>query len=271
MRTIAFASFRIDRIRASAKYPRFEMMNSHIRLSFASFAFLAQAGGARSVRQVAVWAKENEGRLRDAGLGLPHGVPSRQCLDRVFRKMPPAILRALERRWSSDLRNLEAGSVLAVDGKALRHASADGVHTPYVVSAWACDRGFVVGERKTAEKSNEITAIPGLLDDIASDIRGRVVTIDAAGCQKNIARKVADACAADYVFGLKGNQKNLHGEFLELFDTCRKACPDRFRAFATTDSGRMTAGLRRTMRRRTSRRSGIFSSACCGRRERNWD
>ena len=106
-------------------------------------AFLAQAGGARSVRQIAVWAKENEGRLRDAGLGLPYGVPSRQCLDRVFRKMPPAILRALERRWSTGLRNLEAGSVLAVDGKALKHASADGVHTPYVVSAWACDGGFV--------------------------------------------------------------------------------------------------------------------------------
>ncbi len=198
-------------------------------------AFLAQAGGARSVRQIAVWAKENEGRLRDAGLGLPYGVPSRQCLDRVFRKMPPAILRALERRWSTGLRNLEAGSVLAVDGKALKHASADGVHTPYVVSAWACDGGFVVGETKTAEKSNEITAIPELLDDIAADIRGCVVTIDAAGCQKNIARKVVDVCRADYVFGLKGNQKNLHDDFLELFDTCQKAYPDRFRAFATVE------------------------------------
>ena len=113
--------------------------------------------------QIAVWAKENEGRLRDAGLGLPYGVPSRQCLDRVFRKMPPAILRALERRWSTDLRNLGAGSVLAVDGKALKHASTDGIHTPYVVSAWACDGGgrrMVGGEAGDAASSRRERGLP---------------------------------------------------------------------------------------------------------------
>ena len=79
--------------------------------------------------------------------------------DRVFRTLPPTIMRALERKWSLDIRKLSAGSVIAVDGKALKHASTDGIHTPYIVSAWATDAGFVLGEVKTAEKSNEITAV----------------------------------------------------------------------------------------------------------------
>lgn len=78
---------------------------------------------------------------------------------RVFRTLPPTIMRALERRWSLNIRKLSADSVIAVDGKALKHASADGIHTPYIVSAWATDAGFVLGEVKTAEKPNEITAV----------------------------------------------------------------------------------------------------------------
>ena len=137
---------------------------------FLVIAFLAMSSGAKSIRKIVMWGKENEGRLREAGLGLPYGVPSRQSFDRVFRTLPPTIMRALERRWSPDIRKLSAGSVIAVDGKALKHASTDGIHTPYIVSAWATDAGFVLGEVKTAEKSNEITAVPKLLTLIANDI-----------------------------------------------------------------------------------------------------
>ena len=201
---------------------------------FLVIAFLAMSSGAKSIRKIVMWGKENEGRLREAGLGLPYGVPSRQSFDRVFRTLPPTIMRALERRWSPDIRKLSAGSVIAVDGKALKHASTDGIHTPYIVSAWATDAGFVLGEVKTAEKSNEITAVPELLTLIANDIGGCVITTDAAGCQKLNARKVVD-CKADYVFGLKGNQKNMHDEFLELFDKCQRQHPNRFATFGTVE------------------------------------
>ena len=201
---------------------------------FLVIAFLAMSSGAKSIRKIVMWGKENEGRLREAGLGLPYGVPSRQSFDRVFRTLPPMIMRALERRWSPDIRKLSAGSVIAVDGKALKHASTDGIHTPYIVSAWATDAGFVLGEVKTAEKSNEITAVPELLTLIANDIGGCVITTDAAGCQKLNARKVVD-CKADYVFGLKGNQKNMHDEFLELFDKCQRQHPNRFATFGTVE------------------------------------
>ena len=190
--------------------------------------FLARLRNVTSSRKTEIWAGENIDELRRHGLELRHGIPSHHTFSRVLAKMPPTVLKALERRWSEDLRARVAGTVVALDGKALRHASTDGVHAPYVVSAWSCDRGFVMGEVKTEEKSNEITALPKLLKMLGREIEGCTVTIDAAGCQKSIARQVVTENGADYIFGLKGNQKNMHDEFLELFDKCRRMYPDRF-------------------------------------------
>jgi predicted transposase YbfD/YdcC len=99
--------------------------------------------------------------------------------------------------------------IVAIDGKALRgsHNQAAGLGPLFLVSAWAVQRGISLGQLATAEKSNEITAIPELLDQI--DISQSVVTIDAAGCQKNIAAKIIDG-NGDYVLALKGNQCKLH-------------------------------------------------------------
>lgn len=193
-----------------------------------AIAFLCELCGGHSARKYAAWGRENEGRLRACGLELPHGVPSHHTFSRVLAVLPPTVLKCLERRWSLDLRDLDDGEVVAIDGKALKHASADGVHIPYVVSAWATGAGFVMGEVKTDEKSNETAAIPRLLETLGREIADCVVTIDAAGCQREIAAAVVDGCGADYVLGLKGNQQNMHDEFLELFDTCREAFPGRF-------------------------------------------
>ena len=194
-----------------------------------TIAVLCELCGGHSARKYAAWGRENEGWLRARGLELPHGVPSHHTFSRVFAVLPPAVLKCLGRRWSQGLRDLDDGEVVAVDGKALKHASTDGVHVPYVVSAWASGAGFVMGELKTDEKSNEITAIPRLLEAIGDEIADCVVTTDAAGCQREVAAVSVDVCRADYVLGLKGNQQNMHDEFLELFDTCQKAFPDRFR------------------------------------------
>lgn len=197
--------------------------------------FLARLRNVTSSRKTAIWANENIDELRRHGLELRHGVPSHHTFSRVLAKMPPTVLKALERRWSEELRRRVAGTFVAVDGKALTHASTDGVHVPYVVSAWACEGGFVMGEVKTDVKSNEITALPVLLTTLGRELEGCTVSIDAAGCQKNIARQIVKGNGADYILGLKGNQKNMHGEFLELFDKCRKMYPDRFVEHTTVE------------------------------------
>jgi len=165
--------------------------------------FLARLRNITSSRKTAIWANENIDELRRHGLELRHGVPSHHTFSRVFAKMPPSVLKALERRWSQELRKRIAGTVVALDGKALKHASTDGVHIPYVVSAWSCKGGFVMGEVKTDEKSNEITALPNLLKTLGRELEGCTVTIDAAGCQKNIARQIVRENGADYILGLK--------------------------------------------------------------------
>ena len=191
-------------------------------------AFLAEACGGHSARKYAEWGRENADRLRACGLELPYGVPSHHTFSRVLAEMPPTVLKCLERGWTLNMRDLDDGEVVAIDGKALKHASTDGRHVPYVVSAWASGAGFVMGEVKTDEKSNEIKAIPKLLELLGDEISDCVVTIDAAGCQREIAETVIEVNHADYVFGLKGNQKNMHDEFLELFDTCQASFPARF-------------------------------------------
>ena len=213
------------------RYPIREML---------TIVFLAMTVGLRSSRKFELWGKANIEELRKRGLELKNGIPSHYTFSRLFRKMPPRLLKKLMKDWSEPLRDLDYGSVVAVDGKALKHASPDGVHTPYEVTAWVSETGFSLGEVKTDIKSNEIKAIPELMKILGDDIEGCTVTIDAAGCQKEIAAIVVDVNKADYVFGLKDNQKTFHDEFLELFDHAIDAYPDRFRAFESVEknSGR---------------------------------
>lgn len=203
-----------------------------------TIAFLAYLCGARSSRKYEMWGCENIEALKRHGLALPHGIPSHYTFARFFEKMPPELLKNLARRWSDQLVDLPKGSVVALDGKAFKHASTDGIHIPYNVTAWVSEFGFALAERVTDEKSNEITALPKILDELGTSIAECVVTIDAAGCQKEIARKVVEVNHADYVFGLKGNQKTMHDEFLELFDHAMTMYPDRFETDVQTEKNR---------------------------------
>lgn len=149
-------------------------------------------------------------------LPLKYGVPSHDTLGRVF-----SILRADEFAefmvsWSQHLREITAGQVVAIDGKTLRHSfdKASGRKSLHVVSAWASDNGIALGQVATSEKSNEITAIPQLLQLI--NIKGCIVTIDAMGTQKEIATKIREG-GADYVLALKGNHPNLNSAVRDIF------------------------------------------------------
>jgi predicted transposase YbfD/YdcC len=143
-------------------------------------------------------------------LPFENGIPSDDTLRRFFRAIDTEQFQRLFVDWIKAWLNPEiANKVIAIDGKTLR-SSHDGAHSAiHLVSAFASEAGIVLGQVKTSEKSNEITAIPELLDWL--DVRGAIVTIDAMGCQKSITKKIVDK-GGDYLIALKGNQGSLHDD-----------------------------------------------------------
>lgn len=144
-------------------------------------------------------------------LELPHDVPSHDTLDRVFAAINPEAFERCFLRWIEALAKVVSKGLIAIDGKTLRHSfdKASAQAAIHMISAWSAANGLIFGQIATEAKSNEITAIPKLLELL--DISGAVVTIDAMGCQKDIAAKIVEN-KADYVFSLKGNQGTLHNE-----------------------------------------------------------
>ncbi|MBI3795965.1 MAG: ISAs1 family transposase [Deltaproteobacteria bacterium] len=151
-------------------------------------------------------------------LELPAGIPSHDTFNRVFRLLDPLQVQACFLSWMQAVAETTAGEGVAIDGKALRHSFDKGraKRAIHMVSAWATANGVVLGQRKVDAKSNEITAIPELLDLLA--LKGCIVTIDAMGCQRTIAQKIVEQ-GADYVLALKGNQPTLEQAVARFFVT----------------------------------------------------
>jgi predicted transposase YbfD/YdcC len=149
-------------------------------------------------------------------LELPHGIPSHDTFRRVFQAVCPAALQRCLIQWLKGVGPAAAGEVIAIDGKTLRRTfdRAQGLGALHLVSAWATASGLTLGQVAVDAKSNEITAIPRLIELL--DLKGCVVTIDAAGCQKDIAGQIV-AQDADYVLALKENQPTLHEQVSDYF------------------------------------------------------
>jgi predicted transposase YbfD/YdcC len=147
-------------------------------------------------------------------LALPNGIPSHDTFNRVFQSLSPGQFQECFIRWMQGVRKGAEQEVVALDGKALRRAAHTG-GMPHMVSAWAVHNGLVLGQMRVFDKSNEITAIPELLRRL--ELTGCIVTIDAAGCQRRIAREIVEA-DADYVLALKGNQGTAHEEVKTFLD-----------------------------------------------------
>jgi predicted transposase YbfD/YdcC len=149
-------------------------------------------------------------------LELPHGIPSHDTIGRLFSLLDPKQLQACFLSWVNSLVSVHEGEIIAIDGKTLRnsHDRSKSRQAIHMISAWAVNNRLVLGQLKTEDKSNEITAIPELLNML--EIKGATITLDAMGCQKEIAAQIL-AKEADYVMALKGNQGNLHDDVKEFF------------------------------------------------------
>jgi len=149
-------------------------------------------------------------------LELPHGIPGHDTFARVFASMNPKEFQQAFLRWVEAVQTVTK-RIVAIDGKTLRRSHEKNKSPLHLVSAWALENKMVLGQVKTREKSNEITAIPELLSVL--ELGGCIVTIDAMGCQKEIVKTIIDK-GADYVLGLKGNQGTLHDDVKLYFEDC---------------------------------------------------
>jgi len=148
-------------------------------------------------------------------LELKHGIPKHDVYRRVFNVLKPELIEACFMNWVRAIKQNVDREIIAIDGKTAKGSfNAETGKALHIVSAWATANRLVFGQVKTDDKSNEITAIPVLLDKIA--LEGCIVSIDAMGCQHKIADKIVKK-KADYLFSLKGNQGNLHEDVKEYF------------------------------------------------------
>ena len=155
-------------------------------------------------------------------LPYENGIPVDDTLARVMRKLNTKQFASCFTQWIQSVMKATDGDIIAIDGKTLRRSydSGSGKSAIHMVSAWSSLNGVVLGQEKTAEKSNEITAIPELLNSLA--IKGCIVSIDAMGCQKNIAEQIIKQ-KGDYLLALKGNQGHLHEEVKSFFLAAKEA------------------------------------------------
>lgn len=198
--------------------PRSPINRVHLLGDLVVICIMAVIAGADGPQAIGIWAQGNQEWLKKR-LKLPGGIPSHDTLGRLLTALKPDVFQDCFQTWLQSLALLDedaSSNQIAIDGKVLKrsHDKRNGLGPLWLVSAWAVDRSLSLGQLVTDEKSNEITAIPKLLDNI--ELKDSVVTIDAAGCQKLIAKKIVDA-RADYVLALKGNQKTLHDTVTKYF------------------------------------------------------
>ena len=202
--------------------PRHHRNRRHLLVDVMTIAVCGVIVGCTGPTAIERWAKAKTEWL-EQWLTLGRGIPSRDCIRRVLIALKPEVFQRCFQSWVASLIGEDAsgGPTIAIDGKTLRRSHDDGrgLGPLHVVSAWASEYGLSLGQVATEEKSNEITAIPELIDQI--DVKGAIVTIDAMGCQKDIAKKIVDA-KGDYVLAVKDNQPKLHKAIQDLFSDERQ-------------------------------------------------
>lgn len=215
MREREFKQTIVDEFLALVEDPRIERTRKHPLETILVISLMAVICGADGFVAIERFAAAKEQWLATF-LDLSGGIPSHDTIGRVFAALNPKSLGDAFRRWTQSLATASSDKLVAIDGKTLRRSfrqAGDNVFV-HMVSAWSRANSVVLGQVKTDDKSNEITAIPVLLDMLA--LKGALVTIDAAGTQTSIAAKIIDK-GGDYFLAVKGNQPKLHDAIAEHF------------------------------------------------------
>src|SRR5277367_1114991 len=195
----------VTRYFSRLKDPRRAHRRLHQLQDIIVIALCAVIAGAQDWQEIETFGKKRHDWLRHF-LSLPHGVPSHDTFERVFNRVQPRAFQACFRNWVQAVSSALKIKHVAIDGKTLRSSGSATLGPLHLVSAWATAQRLSLGQVAVDAKSNEITAIPVLLDLL--DVNGALVTIDAMGCQKTIARKIKDG-GGDYILTVKENQEHL--------------------------------------------------------------
>ena len=197
--------------------PRSTVNRKHLLVDVIGIAICGVVAGADGPDAIAVWAKSKKDWLGQF-LKLPHGLPSKDCIRRVLTALNPQGFQSCFQAWLQKLASLGKLKFLGVDGKTLRrsHDKSSGLAALHLVSVWSHEAKLTLAQVATEAKSNEITAIPELLELIA--LKGTVITIDAMGTQREIVQQIV-AGGGDYVLPTKGNQPTLEAAVKAEFDT----------------------------------------------------
>lgn len=230
---------RLGDVFVGVRDPRQAAKVDHDLVELLMVAVCGVLAGADDFVEIEAWAEEKLDWFRRY-LTLEHGIPSHDTFGRVFAAIDAEEFGAAFRRWvSSVVPSLDKEEVVAIDGKTSRRSGKVDATPLHLVSAFAAGAGLVLGQRATAEKSNEKTAIPELLATLA--LEGCIVTIDAMGTQPNIAQAIRDR-GADYILSVKDNQPTLADSMQDFFSSFQ-AAPDRtphhFDEVVEKDHGRL--------------------------------
>lgn len=226
------------------KDPRVKRTKKHLLKDILVIAILAIIAGAKGWEDI-----ENYGQAKQQWLSefleLPHGIPSDDTFRRVFERIEPLALCDCLTQWMQQLIPSLEQKIVPIDGKCLRgsYDREQGIKALHLVTAWVAEQNLTLGQIKVEDHSNEITAIPALLELI--DIQGAIITIDAMGTQTEIVRLIR-AKKADYVLALKTNHPTLHQEVKNWFET---ALANHFEGITLSSERRVEKGHHRTEKR----------------------
>jgi predicted transposase YbfD/YdcC len=224
----------VERLQTIAD-PRRQSENlKHPLVDIIILGFCGVLAGCEDFVEIAAWAKVHEGFFRSF-LELPHGIPAHDTFNRVFAMLKPVTVQEVLLPWLRERRGLP-GEWIHLDGKALRRTrcGAKRLKALQVVSAWAGQAGITLGQVAVDAKSNEITAMPQLLELL--DLQDKIVTTDAMGCQKEIAQTIVEG-GGDYLLAVKDNQPTLHAEIQAAFATAAPPPARSSRLYTTEDHG----------------------------------
>lgn len=206
--------------------PRVERSKLHKLADIITIAICAVICGADTWEDIEIFGDAKYEWFKEF-LELENGIPSHDTFARVFSRIDPKQFQECFINWVKCVNKLTDGTLVAIDGKTLRHSydTKNEKAAIHMVSAWSTSQRLVLGQVKVDEKSNEITAIPELLNLLC--LKGCIVTIDAMGCQKDIVKKIVEK-GGDYLITLKKNQNSLYQRVEELF---KQAITNKYEGF----------------------------------------